>query len=184
MVRTIASLALLAAYAAPALAQHDAWVHLSVRDARREGAEVRINLPAPVVVRAVPLLPDTGEEGYRLVVGDQSISARDLTSILAALRGAPEGTATRRDTGELLVDATHEGQNVRLVVEEKFGRNTVAATIPLAVADALAGEGRRLDIARAVRQLAAAGGGELALIAADRSRIRIWVDRTPSQASE
>lgn len=184
MSRTIASFFLTAALAAPAFAQQGAWVHLSVRDARHDRMEVRINLPAPVVVRAAPLIPETDEAGYRLVVGDDSISARDLASILAALRAATDGTAVRRDTGDAIIEASRAGDRVELVVREEYGGDTITATLPFAVADALAAGGRRLDVAGAVRNLAAAGGGEFALITADRSRIRIWVDGTPHQQGE
>lgn len=182
MHRTIVSALLaLIASAAPALAQKDAWVHLSVRDGRRHGAEVRINLPAPAVIRAAPLLPESGRDGYRLVVGDESITARDLAATLAALRGATEGATVRRDTGDAILEATRAGDRVELLVRREYGAGEVTATLPLHVAAALANGGRRLDLARAVKLLADAGGGELALIAADEARIRVWVDATPDQ---
>lgn len=184
MPRSIIAFSLAATLAAPLAAQSDAWVHLSVRDSRNERAEVRINLPAPVVLRAAPLLPESDHDGYRLVVGDDSITAQDLSSILVALREAPVDGAARRDTGDMIVLASRSGDMVKLVIEEKFGGDVVAATLPLGVADALASGGRRLDLARAVRLLIAAGGGELALIAADEARIRIWVDKTPNQTVE
>ncbi len=183
MSRTLASIFLTAALAAPAFAQQGAWVHVSVRDARHDRMKVRINLPAPVVVRAAPLIPESDEAGYRLVVGDDSISARDLASILAALRAATDGTTVRRDSGDAIIEAARAGDHVQLVVREEYG-GTVVATLPFPVADALAAGGRRLDVAEAVRSLAAAGGGEFALITADRSRIRIWVDGTPHQQGE
>jgi hypothetical protein len=185
MSRTIVS-ALLAAIAcaAPALAQKDSWVHLSVRDARRHRTEVRINLPAPAVIRAAPLLPESDGDGYRLVVGDESITPRDLAVTLAALRGAAEGATVRRDTGDAILEATRSGDRVQLLVRRAYGDGEVTATLPLQVADALAGGGRKLDLARAVRLLAGAGGGELALIAADEVRIRVWVDGTPDQGWE
>ena len=184
MTRSLAVFSLAATLAAPLLAQSDAWVHLSVRYSRNDRAEARINLPASVVLRAAPLLPESDRDGFRLVGGDDSITARDLASILVALRAAPPDGATRRDTGDMIVLASRAGDSVRLVIEEKFGGDALAATLPLAVADALAAGGRRLDLAGAVRHLAAAGGGELALIAADQARIRIWVDKTPHQNVE
>lgn len=184
MRRSLAAFSLAATLAVPLAAQSDAWVHLSVRDSRNQRAEVRINLPAPVVLRAAPLLPESDHDGFRLIVGDDSITARDLSSILVALRDAPAGGAVRRDTGDMIVLASRSGQSVRLVIEEEFGGDTIAASLPLAVADALAGGGRRLDLAGAVRHLVAAGGGELALIGADEARIRIWVDNSPHQLVE
>jgi hypothetical protein len=181
MERPLISLALAVLFAAPLGAQDGAWLHISVRDTRRDGSEVRINLPAAVVVRAAPLLPETARGGCRLVVGDESMTGRDLSSILIALREAPPETGTRRDTGDLIVHARRSGQSVQLVMEEKFGRDTIAATIPIAVADELAGGGRRLDFVRAVRHLARTGGGELATITGSGSRVRIWVDGTPHQ---
>jgi hypothetical protein len=184
MKRTLILLGLAMTLAVPAAAQRGAWVHLSIRHARSADAAVRINLPAAVVTRAAPLIPETDAEGYRLVVGEDSITAHDLSTILVALSGAPDGTAVRRDTGDVVVNARREGATVQLVVEDAFDGDTVAATIPLPVAEALAAGGRRLDIASAVRHLAATGGGELALIAADHSKIRIWVDGSARQITE
>lgn len=184
MSRTIASLLLVFAVAAPAVAQRNAWVHVSVRDQRHDRTEVRINLPAAAVIRAAPLLPESGDDGYRLVVGDEGINARDLAATLAALRGAAEGSVVRRDTGDAILEATRAGDGVRLLVRADYGGEEFTATLPLQVADALAGGGRRLDLARAVKLLADAGGGELALIAADDARIRIWVDGESNQRWE
>lgn len=184
MARSVASIALAVLFAVPLAAQDVAWVHISIREVRNDRAQVRINLPAAVVVRAAPLLPETSGGRCRLVVGDESITARDLSSILVALRGAPPESAIRRDTGDLIVQARRSGDSVQLLVEEKFGGETIAATLPIAVADELAAGGRRLDLARAVRHLARTGGGDFALITGSGSRVRIWVDGTPHQVSE
>lgn len=170
--------------AAPATAQRNAWVHLAIRDADRARAEVRINLPAPVVMRAAPLVPESEGRGYRLVVGEDSITARDLAAILAALREIKDGETVRRDTGDAIVEATRTGDRVQLIVDDETGGESLVATLPLGVANVLAAGGRRLDLAGAVRHLAAGGGGELALIAADHARIRIWVDGIPEQQGE
>lgn len=156
------------------------WVHFQAEHLDRSDTVVRVNLPARVVIRSFPLLPDLGCDSFGALAGESGISARDLGAIASRLSAVAAGETIEHDAGDYDVEATSTDGEVVLRFREKFSGDPVEVSMSTDVLRILsAGDHRRPDLAAAVAFLAAAGGGELARIDTEDSRIRIWVDRDP-----
>lgn len=168
----------LVAFAGTAAANENLWLHVHVQE--EAGATVKVNLPIAFVETAARAIP-ASIEADALSLDDEDISVADLREMWASLG----------DTGEaLLVDVDDDGESVQvrktggyLLVEVQDGRHfnddgsTVDVRIPERVVEALlAGSGNQLDVAGALRALAAAGEGELVAVNERDARVRIWVD--------
>jgi hypothetical protein len=95
--------------------------------------------------------------------------------------GPRSGTLLTVDEPHLRIVVSRRGGF--LVVDShdrRRGDERVVVRIAAPVVDALlAGPGDRLDLAAAVRALAATGAGEITADSDDGDRVRIWVDREP-----
>lgn len=170
---------LLGLIVAPAHAADTLWVHVDV-DEGPDGAKVKVNLPLTFVETALQVVPDKEMRGGRLVLHDTDLTAAELREMWASLK--TEGDA-------VLVEADEDGEEVRvfkrgehmLVEVREPGRDTrVDVRIPERVIDALlATDGEELDLAGALRALAAAGEGELVAVDDRETRVRVWVDASP-----
>ena len=166
----------LAAVAASAEPQR--WLHIKVHEQTGDRARVSINLPVSMIERAAPLVEAKGFEGGRLRIDDADIDGADLREIWQAMRAAGDGEY-------VTVDSDHERVRIHrkngfMVIEandRRGGGEEVEMRIPLAVADALfSGNDDELNVAAAMRALAAAGEGELVTVSSDDATVRIWVD--------
>ncbi|HVR43141.1 MAG TPA: hypothetical protein VMS56_06795 [Thermoanaerobaculia bacterium] len=177
--------ALLALVLAVPAAADPAWLHLSIHERGRRGAHVRVNVPVAAVVRGVRLVPEHRSRGCRIDLGKRGLTAYDLDAIWYELRNRPEQTIVTRDTGELELTAVRIGQSVELRVNDEREGTSLRTRVPARVLEALVSGGAgRLDLVAAVGALALAGEGEIALVADDGARVRIWIDGVPGQMEE
>ena len=154
------------------------WMHLRVEEHGTRGDRVSVNVPLALVEAVAAVIPDDHDRG-RLRVDRSDVDTRELRRAWRQLRTAPERTAIELDVhrdGSMTVWK----ENNRLMIRAHDSRDSAVVQIPAAVADALLGRhGDEVDLASAVRALAASGEGELVVVSGDDANVRIWVDRFP-----
>lgn len=163
----------------PALAAAQAeglWIHVQVQE---DGAEqVNVNLPLSVAEAALPMIPKDVMSDGGIKIDDEEITVDELRNVWNELRNQPSFTLaeiTGKEGEDVKVVKENGYLNVR--VDEAGEAAKVRIRIPEAVIDALlAGNGNQLDIAGAVRALAANGIGELVSVEEKSSRVRVWID--------
>ena len=102
----------------------------------------------------------------------------ELRQLWNELQSAPDATFVDVEETDQKVRVSKSG-GYMLVTAFEGGEKSqqVDVRIPAAVVDALlSGEGEELDIAAAVRALAAHGAGELVTVTDDETKVRVWVD--------
>lgn len=183
--RTAVAAALALALAVPAAAEvvvtgDGPWLHLAVDEAGADGATVRVNLPLALVEAVVAALPEGKPGGSVLAIDGTELSLADLETAWRRL-GRRSGRLLTLDEPDHRTVVARRGDH--LVVDtrdRRRGDERVVVRIAAPVVDALfAGPGERLDLAGAVRAMAAAGAGEITADSDDGDRVRVWVDRSP-----
>lgn len=102
-----------------------------------------------------------------------------LTVAAAALMAVPTGTIHAQ---EAKGDQPASWIHVRV---DESGEERIRVVMPPEVADALLdGEGERLDLRAALRQLARTGDRELVRVRDDDATVRVWVDDSSGQGEE
>jgi hypothetical protein len=179
-----AALALAAALPAAALERGEPWLHLAVDEAPPGDARVRVNLPLSLVEAVLALVPEAEAREVRVVFDDADVSLAELEAAWRRL-GRRSGTLLTVDEPRHRTVISRRGGY--LVIDNhdrRRGDERVVVRISAPVVDALlAGRGDTLDLAGAVRALAAAGAGEITADSDDGDRVRIWVDRSPEPAA-
>ncbi|MBM3316354.1 MAG: hypothetical protein FJY75_00735 [Candidatus Eisenbacteria bacterium] len=174
--RLLARLFLASLLLAPGVGASEHWLHISV-DAERSDERVRVNLPIELVESMILMVDGDDFRAGRLVL-DRHGGRHDLDvfALLAALREARDGEYIAIQDGDDFVRVAKEEGRLTIRVEEP--EEQVLVRVPLAVLDALvsSGEGRELDVAAAIRALAA-DDGSVITVDGDDERVRIWVDR-------
>lgn len=154
------------------------WLHVRV-DEPKGGETVRVNLPMKVVESILPAIRTAAFEHGKLRM--DKLHDVDLRALLAAVRDGEEGEYVTVDGPEEKVRVVKEGNLLVLRIEETTGekREEVNARIRMEVLDALlSGEGDELDVAAALRVLAAQPEEtvELVSVVDGESTVRIWID--------
>ena len=178
---TLAALAILAlaafAAVAPAPAAHaaaDLWLHVHVDEA--EGAKVRVNLPIAFVETAVRAIPESANGG-RLQIDGEDFTLAELRDLWASLGDTGDAVLVDVDDDGETVEVRKSGGYLLVDVAERGRGGEVKVRIPERVMEALlAGDGDELDVAGALRALAAAGEGELVAVNDRDARVHVWVD--------
>lgn len=157
------------------------WVHVRVDEA--DGGEVALNLPISLIDVALGEAAEEGFDADDLRFGPGSdVDVDDLRRIWRELRDAGDTDFVDVRDGDERVRVYRRGDRVHVDVDED-GRETVRIRMPAHIVDALlSGEGDRLDLPAAVRELARSGEQEVVRID-DRDEgttVRIWVDRDSS----
>lgn len=176
---TAGTLAAAVSFPASALEEDGAaWLHVAVDEASPRGASVRVNLPLALVEAALALIPQAEARKVTIAFDGADVSLAELATAWRRL-GPRSGTLLTVDEPRLRTVVSRRGGF--LVVDShdrRRGGERVVVRIAAPVVDALlAGPGDRLDLAAAVRALAAAGAGEITADSDDGHRVRIWVDR-------
>lgn len=152
------------------------WIHVRVDET--DGAKVAINLPMSLVDVALEIGQEEGfdEDDLRLdPEGDVTIE--DLRRMWAGLKDAGDAELVEVHDGDEHVRVYKRGDRVHVDVDED-GVETVRVEMPAAIVDALlSGEGDRLDLPAAARELARIGDQEVVRIDDEGTTVRIWVDR-------
>lgn len=153
------------------------WIHVRVDES--EGEQVKIDLPMAMIDVALDMGEARGVGADDLRIGpDSDVSVRDLRRLWRELRDAPDGDFVDVRDGQEHVRIYKRDDRVHVDVEED-GRQTVRVELPATVVDALlSGDGDRLDLKAAARELARAGDRDVVRIDDRGTRIRIWVDGT------
>lgn len=156
----------------------DSWIHIRVEE---EGTEkVSLNLPLPLIDVALRNSSSHGfAEEIRLKKEEHDVSVEDLRRVWRQVRDAGEAELVNMREGDDHVRVYKRGDRVHVDVEED-GEETVRIELPAAIVDALlGGEGERLDLSAAARELAKVGEGDIVRIddRNEKTRVRVWVDR-------
>jgi len=168
--------------AAPAAA--DLWLHVTI-DEEEEGNRVRVNLPLEFVETAVRMVPAEEMRGGKIVIDDADFTAAELRELWRSLDAAGDATLVETESADgTRVTARRTGGYLLVRTFDRGARGErVDVKIPERVVDALlAGPGDELDLAGALRALAAHGEGEIVAVDDSRSRVRVWVDRSAEGA--
>lgn len=174
----LAALALAALVPAAPAAAGDLWLHVVV-DEDAPGDRVRINLPLHFVETAIRMIPAEEMRGGKIVLDDADFTARELRELWRSLDAAGDATLVQSESADgTRVTASRKGGYLVVRTLDRGTRgDRVDVKIPETVVDALlAGPGDEIDLAGALRALAAHGEGELVTVDDTRSRVRIWVD--------
>jgi hypothetical protein len=153
----------------------DLWLHIRVDD-QNEDEQVRINLPFPLVESVLPLIDQGDLHGGRVHIGMMGHENFDMVKVLDALRDAQDGEYITVDERDEHVRITKQAGELLIRAEEPD--ETVTVRLHLAVAEALFAtrSGDEIDIAAAMKALAAQGEGDLVTVQGEDENVRIWVD--------
>lgn len=153
------------------------WIHIRVQEDGQE--KVNVNLPLRLVGAA--LEANSGKAGGLAadlhLDEEDDISVEQLRRMWQEVRdtGDAEFVNVRDDDARIRV--YREGERVHVKVDED-GKKKVRVELPAAIVDALLrGEGDRLDLSAAARELAKLDQGQIVQIDDEGSQVRIWVDR-------
>jgi len=181
LAKKAAGLVLLAlVFALPAAAQ-DLWIHVKVDQASDDNARVTVNLPISLVESVLPMIESKGEiEDGRIVIDDSDVSVADLRRILTALTDAPDATFAEVETDTEHIVFFKDGDYLRVETDASAEGTEIRAHFPIAVLEALvSGPDDQLDVAAALRALAAHGPGDLVTVRDNDATVRVWIDDYP-----
>ncbi|MFN7962836.1 MAG: hypothetical protein U0002_16325 [Thermoanaerobaculia bacterium] len=171
--------ALALALLTPAARAADLWFHVEVHESTGEKANVHVNLPLSLIESAVALIPEETAHGGRIRIEDKDFNAAELRRVWSELKNAPDATfvTVKSDKDDVQV-AKQGGYLVARVSENSHRDSKVHARIPLSVVDALltSEDPNQLNIAAAVRALAAQGAGDLVTVDDQEASVRVWID--------
>lgn len=161
------------------------WIHLTVEEAPPGDATVRVNLPLSLVEAVLAMVPQGEGGGVRVAFDDAELSLADLEAAWRRM-GRRSGTLlTVEEPGLSTVVSRRGGDLVIVSHDRRRGDERVEVRVSAPIVDALlAGDGETLDLAGAVRAMAAAGAGEVTAASDDGDRVRLWVDRSPESSPE
>lgn len=152
------------------------WFHVHVTEAE-EGAEVRVNLPLAFIEKAVSMMPEEVSDEVRVELNDAGFEVNELRELWQELRTSPDATFVTVDSADEKVQVRKEGNFLVARTTESTAEGTqVNVRFPLDVVDAMfSGESDRLDLAAAIRALAAYDG-DMVTVEDRENRVRIWID--------
>jgi len=191
----ILAVALLAGstFKAQAQSSSNRWLHVRVDNPGDKGELVRVNVPialAEILVSSVD--HDQLHHGHVNIGHHADLNGVDLRAMLDAVRTAPDGefvSVKNRDqdvhvskqNGYLLVrvnDSNHKGHKDGNK-ESSGDTQEVQVRVPLSVVEALVASSKGsddLDVAAALRALAAHGDTDLVNIKDGRQTVHVWLD--------
>lgn len=176
--KTLLAFAAIAALAALPAAAQDLWLHVKVHETGGDNARVTVNLPVSMVESALPMIESAGEiEDGRIVIDDADVTVADLRRVLESLSGSPDATFAEVETDTERIVFFKEGSYLRVETDASAEGTEIRARFPITVLDALvSGPGNQLDVAAALRALAAHGPGDLVTVRDRDALVRVWID--------
>ncbi|MCL6480233.1 MAG: hypothetical protein K6U02_00765 [Firmicutes bacterium] len=184
--RLFAVLALFAGLAltapAAALAQDERWLHVRVDASDGQGEKVRINLPLSLAEKVLPAIHTHELRGGRLRIHHRGLHEVDIRAIVEALKTTRDGEFLTVESEKENVRVAKQGGYLRVEVRGKNG-TTVDATVPMAVVEALLDteDPNELNVAAALRALAAHGDIVIVDVREQKESVRVWVDTRSTQ---
>ncbi len=168
-------------FAASSARASDLWFHLTVNE-QGENANVTINLPLTMVETALSMIPADISESGTIAFGDEQFNAQQLRELWQSLENSDDMTFIKIDDDDESIRVAKDNGYLTVVGTARTDQGSnINVRMPIAVVDALldtADEGR-LNIAGALRALAAHGEGELATITDNDAHVRVWIDQFP-----
>lgn len=189
MKKTILTAAAMALLAAPAGALHaqeaqpESWIHVRVDEA--DGAKVRVNLPASLVDVALDVAGEEAlEDGHLDWDHHGDLTLEELRRLWAEVKKGGDAEYVDVEDGDEHVRVFRRDGRVHVHVDED-GREKVRIEMPPEVADALlSGDGERLDLRAALRELTRTGSRELVRVRDEEATVRVWIDDRAEQSEE
>lgn len=159
----------------------DLWFHLTVNEPG-ENANVTVNLPLAMIETALSMIPADVSQAGTISLGEEEFDARRLRELWQSLEDSDDMTFIKVDDKDESIRVAKDNGYLTVVGTPHTDQGTaINVRMPIAVVNALldtADEGQ-LNIAGALRALAAHGEGELATITDDDAHVRVWIDNFP-----
>ena len=175
----ILAISLMTLATAGAATAADFWIHVHVDESGAQGAKVRVNLPLSMVEAALAMVNDKDLHGGKVKFNDEEFTVAQLRDLWKSLAASPDATFVEVEEGDQRVKVSKSGGYLLVhSLEPQEGGDVVDVKVPEAVVEALLfGDGDEIDVAAAIRALAARGEGELVTIDNQDTKVRVWVDQ-------
>ena len=171
---------MMAALASAQSAPPERWLHVRVVDTGAGGETVRVNIPLSLAEKVLPAIKAHRLEKGKLKLNEFSLHEVDIRGVLEAVRNTRDGEFVTVQGSRQDVRVAKEAGNLLVQVRERREgneTNRVDIKLPMTVVEALLSGGQdELDIAAAVRALAAHGDAELVTVQERNNTVRVWVD--------
>ncbi len=158
------------------LADETRWVNVQVTE-KSEGANIEVHLPLNLVLSVLKAVDvDNFHHGrVDLDIDDADI---DWPEILAAVKGAPDGTFVTVNSPDAQVNVHKEAGTLHIDVNEAEGDNAkVKVRVPMELMDALdINHESQIDVAALLSSFERFPGGELVTVTSNDADVRVWID--------
>jgi hypothetical protein len=171
------------ALAAPAAQEQDErWLHVRVDTSNGAGEQVRINLPLSLAVKVLPAIHTDELRGGKLCIRHRGLHEVDIRAIVEALKTTRDGEFLTVVSEKEDVRVAKQAGYLRVEVRRKNG-TTVDAKVPMAAVEALLDteDPNELNVAAALRALAAHGDLVIVDVREQKESVRVWVDSRSTQ---
>ena len=174
------------------LAASDLWLHVRVDEDNNHPTRVRVNLPFSLIERALPLIPDLDQHHHgrrsrhdRIVISGDEIDVTELREMLAELDAAEDGQRFQFEAEWEIITYHKEEGLLKLEVRDLDRSDDLSrVTVPLGLAQAFAArEDQIVDFREISRWLVDQGEGEILFVQDEKTKVRVWVDDSPSAES-
>lgn len=162
--------------AAPA----DRFIHVQVQEAKKNGADVNVNLPLQVAEQVLPTIDRGPLHNGRITIPQNALQGIDVRTLLNSIRTAPDGDYVTVKDGQQNVNVTKSKGNLIVHVTDAKQRNpqNVEVTVPLSVVDALFADAKtdEINLLAALNALDKAGDSLVVNVQDASDHVRVWID--------
>ena len=153
------------------------WIHIQVIEDGDDGTKVNVNLPLSLIEIALDAVSDEIFDNNRLHFNHSGVGVDDLRNMWQELRDSGDAEyVTVEDDGQT-VRIFREGETVFVHVDDEDGNDKVRIEVPFSIVDTLLeGDGNRLNLGGAIREMAATMRGDIISVQDDDTTVRIWID--------
>lgn len=159
----------------------DRWIHVRVDNPEDKGEMVHVNVPvalAEVLVSSVD--HDELHHGH-ISVGHADLNGVDLRAMLDAVRSAPDGefVSVKKRDQDIHVSKQNGFLLIRVTNSNRTDKQEIQITVPITVVQAMVAASKgsdNLDVAAALKALAALGDSELVNVKDGKKTIHISID--------
>ncbi len=174
---------LVATAASAIAAPPERYLHVRVEDSAK-GENVNVNVPLSMAETVLPAVNKGPVHNGRITIPSSQMNGIDIHAIMTAVRNAPDGEfVTVKEKNQDVSVSKLNGNLVIRVRDGKKAGETVDATIPIKVVNALVSGTQQdeLDVAAALRALTDAGDTLLVTVQNATQHVRIWIDARNTQ---
>ena len=159
-------------------ADRASWIHITVTDDSRHGANVEVNLPLSLVEVALDVAGDEMmEEGH--IELDADITVADLRRMWHELREAGDGDFVTVEEDDERVKIYRRDDIVYVDIDDlRRDEEKVRLELPVSMVDVLfdTDEDHSLNLKGALAELQNHTGGEVLSVRDGDETVRIWID--------